>query len=30
MKNGNYTEYKVNLKPYNPVAMINEEYDVEG
>mgnify|MGYP001535978181 CR=1 FL=1 len=29
-ENGNYTEYKVNLKPYNPVAMINEEYDVEG
>ena len=21
---------KLNLKPYNPVAMINEEYDVEG
>ena len=29
-ENGNYTEYKVNLKPYNPVAMINEEYDKEG
>lgn len=29
-ENGNYTEYKVNLKPYNPVAMINEEYDQEG
>ena len=23
-------DIKVNLKPYNPVAMINEEYDVEG
>ena len=29
-ENGNYTEYKINLKPYNPVAMINEEMDIEG
>lgn len=29
-ENGNYTEYKVNLKPYNPVAMIDEETDQEG
>ncbi|MEG1611629.1 MAG: TonB-dependent receptor [Alistipes sp.] len=29
-ENGNYTEYKMNLKPFNPVAMINEENDQEG
>ncbi len=29
-ENGNYTEYKMNLKPLNPVSLINEEYDKEG
>lgn len=29
-ENGDYTEYKMNLKPFNPVSMINEEYDKEG
>ena len=29
-ENGDYTEYRINLKPFNPVSMINEEYDKEG